>query len=79
MKSVLILAGGGGHTGYGVMLAEQLHKKAELHFLVPSNDSLSRKLTEKYGKESTYKEKKDDADAMGHSVQVQQQHYVKKD
>ena len=36
-------------------------------------------LTEKYGKESTYKEKKDDADAMGHSVQVQQQHYVKKD
>ena len=50
MKSVLILAGGGGHTGYGVMLAEQLHKKVELHFLVPSNDSLSRKLTEKYGK-----------------------------
>lgn len=38
-------------------------------------------LTEKYGSASTYKEKKDDADAMymGHSVQVQQQHYVKKD
>jgi len=50
MKSVLILAGGGGHTGYGVMLAEQLHEKVELHFLVPNDDSLSRKLTEKYGK-----------------------------
>ena len=50
MKSVLILAGGGGHTGYGVMLAEQLHKKVELHFLVPNDDSLSRKLTEKFGK-----------------------------
>ncbi len=36
-------------------------------------------LTEKYGHESKYKEKQDDANAMGHSVQVQQQHYVKTD
>ncbi len=36
-------------------------------------------LTEKYGDESSYKEKKDDAHAMAHSVAVQQQYYVKKD
>jgi len=36
-------------------------------------------LTEKYGNETTYKEKQDDAVAMGHSVQTQQQHYVKHD
>ena len=35
-------------------------------------------LTEKYGHESSYKEKQEDAEAMAHSVQVQQQHYVKK-
>ena len=34
-------------------------------------------LTEKYGHESSYKEKQEDAKAMAHSVQVQQQHYVK--
>ena len=36
-------------------------------------------LSEKYGNESTYKEKQEDANAMAHSVQVQQQHYVKVD
>ena len=36
-------------------------------------------LSEKYGNETTYKEKQEDADAMAHSVQVQQQHYVKVD
>jgi hypothetical protein len=36
-------------------------------------------LSEKYGNESTYKEKQEDATAMAHSVQVQQQHYVKVD
>ena len=46
MKSVLILAGGGGHTGYGIMLAEQLHGKVDLHFLAPSEDPLSRQLAE---------------------------------
>ena len=35
-------------------------------------------LTEKYGHESSHKEKQEDAEAMAHSVQVQQQHYVKK-
>jgi len=49
MKSVLILAGGGGHTGYGIILAEQLHGKVDLHFLAPSNDPLSRQLAEQYG------------------------------
>ncbi len=36
-------------------------------------------LSEKYGHESKYKEKQSDANAMGHSVQTQQQHYVKTD
>lgn len=34
-KNVLILAGGGGHTGYGYALAQRLYGKANLHFLVP--------------------------------------------
>jgi len=34
-------------------------------------------LTEKYGHESSYKEKQEDAIAMAHSIAVQQQHYVK--
>ncbi len=36
-------------------------------------------LTDKYGGESAYKEKKDDADKMAHSVDTQQKVYVKKD
>ena len=36
-------------------------------------------LTEKYGDESGYKEKKKDADKMGHSVDTQQKVYVKKE
>jgi len=36
-------------------------------------------LSEKYGHESKYIEKQSDATAMGHSVQTQQQHYVKTD
>ena len=36
-------------------------------------------LTEKYGDESSYKEKKEDADKMGHSVNEQQKTYVKKE
>ena len=34
-------------------------------------------LTEKYGHESTYKEKMDDATAMAHSIAVQQQGVTK--
>ena len=36
-------------------------------------------LTEKYGDETGYKEKKKDADDMGHSVEEQQKTYVKKE
>ncbi len=41
----MILAGGGGHTGYGYSLANHLYEHAELHFLVPLGDEASfRKL-----------------------------------
>lgn len=49
-KNVLILAAGGGHTGYAYALAEELYKKASLCFLVPRGDSLSSKRLSKFGR-----------------------------
>ena len=48
-KNVLILAAGGGHTGYAYALAEELYRKASLSFLVPQGDSLSAKRLGKFG------------------------------
>lgn len=49
-KRILILAAGGGHTGYAYALAEELYQKASLSFLVPQGDSLSPKRLSKFGK-----------------------------
>ena len=49
----MILAGGGGHTGYARILAEQLRGKAELHFMVPEDDRLSYNLLESFGEVAT--------------------------
>ncbi len=49
LPKVLILAGGGGHTSIALALAQSLEKKAELSFLIPVNDQLSRSLLEPYG------------------------------
>jgi len=46
---VLILAGGGGHTGYAYALAQALHKRASLSFLVPEGDFLSEKRLSRFG------------------------------
>jgi UDP-N-acetylglucosamine:LPS N-acetylglucosamine transferase len=48
-KNILILAGGGGHTGYGYALAQRLHGKVRLYFLVPKGDFLSQKRLSKFG------------------------------
>jgi len=48
-KNILILAAGGGHTGYAYALAEELHQKASVSFLVPLGDSLSAKRLSKFG------------------------------
>jgi len=48
-KNVLILAGGGGHTGYGYALAQRLYGRACLYFLVPAGDALSQKRLSKFG------------------------------
>ena len=48
-KKILILAGGGGHTGYGYALAQNLYGKATLHFLAPEGDVLSEKRLSKFG------------------------------
>lgn len=47
--NVLILAGGGGHTGYGYALAQRLYGRASLHFFVPEGDVLSQKRLSKFG------------------------------
>jgi UDP-N-acetylglucosamine:LPS N-acetylglucosamine transferase len=48
-KSVLLLAGGGGHTGYACALAQRLYGKAKLFFLVPEGDTLSQKRLSRFG------------------------------
>ncbi len=50
LKRVLILAAGGGHTGYGYALAQALHTKASLSFLVPEGDLLSKKRLSRFGR-----------------------------
>ena len=47
---VLILAGGGGHTGYAYALAQALHGKVFLFFLAPKGDALSERRLSKLGK-----------------------------
>ena len=49
-KKILILAAGGGHTGYAYALAEELYGERSLSFLVPKGDSLSAKRLSKFGK-----------------------------
>ncbi|MEM3641867.1 MAG: glycosyltransferase [Candidatus Bathyarchaeia archaeon] len=49
-KNVLILAGGGGHSGYGYALAQRLYGKASLHFFVPEGDVLSQKRLSRFGR-----------------------------
>jgi len=53
LKHILILAGGGGHTGEAYALAQELHRKAKLSFLVPNGDVLSETKLSKFGKVDT--------------------------
>lgn len=53
LKKVLILAGGGGHTGYAHILAQELTGRAELSFLVPDDDTLSKARLQPFGKVET--------------------------
>ena len=46
---VLILAGGGGHTGIAYALAQALNKRVFLSFLAPEGDSLSGERLSKFG------------------------------
>jgi len=48
-KEIMILAGGGGHTGYGYALAQGFHGRASLRFLVPEEDILSQKRLSRFG------------------------------
>lgn len=52
-EKVLILAGGGGHTGYAHTLAQELEGRLELSFLVPDDDPLSWKRLKSFGKVQT--------------------------
>ncbi|MDG6221644.1 MAG: hypothetical protein IAX21_05830 [Candidatus Bathyarchaeota archaeon] len=46
---VLILVGGGGHSGYAYALAQALQNKMKLSFIVPEGDILSEKRLQKFG------------------------------
>jgi UDP-N-acetylglucosamine:LPS N-acetylglucosamine transferase len=48
-ENILILAGRGGHTGYAYALAQALHKRVRLSFLVPEGELLSKKRLGKFG------------------------------
>jgi len=50
VREILILAGGGGHTGYAYALAQALHSKVSLSFLVPDGDTLSEKRMSRFGR-----------------------------
>ncbi len=46
---ILVTASGGGHTGYGVSIAQRLHGKVdELVFIIPRGDKWTRSKVEKY-------------------------------
>jgi UDP-N-acetylglucosamine--N-acetylmuramyl-(pentapeptide) pyrophosphoryl-undecaprenol N-acetylglucosamine transferase len=49
-KRILILAGGGGHTGFAFALAQRLKNRADMTFLIPEGDVLSQKRLRSYGK-----------------------------
>ena len=49
-KRILILAGGGGHTGFAYALAQRLKGRASTAFLIPEGDSLSHERLSKFGK-----------------------------
>jgi UDP-N-acetylglucosamine--N-acetylmuramyl-(pentapeptide) pyrophosphoryl-undecaprenol N-acetylglucosamine transferase len=47
---VLILAGGGGHTGIAYALAQALYKRVSISFLAPEGDTFSKERLSKFGK-----------------------------
>jgi len=49
-KHILILAGGGGHTGFAYALAQRLEDKASMTFLIPEGDNLSYERLIGFGK-----------------------------
>ena len=49
-KRILILAGGGGHTGFAYALAQRLKDRASMLFLIPEGDNLSHERLSKFGK-----------------------------
>jgi len=50
--NILILAGGGGHTGFAYSLAQKLEKEANLVFLVPYGDTASYNRLSRFGEVS---------------------------
>jgi len=48
LSKVILLAGGGGHTGYAYSLAQHLSGKCDLEAFYPQNDDLSSKRLSKY-------------------------------
>ena len=48
MAKVILLAGGGGHTGYAYALAHYLHGKCDFEAIVPEGDTLSQERLSRY-------------------------------
>jgi len=49
LSKVVLLAGGGGHTGYAYALAQQLAGRCEMEIVVPEGDKLSHNRLKRFG------------------------------
>ncbi len=65
MVRVIITASGGGHTGYAVALAQRLHGRADILFIIPRNDKWSRSKVERYGEVVEVSKPRGPRDSLG--------------
>jgi len=56
---------GGGHTGYAVALAQRLHGRADILFIIPRNDKWSRSKVERYGEVVEVSKPRGPRDSLG--------------
>ena len=68
MVRVVVTASGGGHTGYAVALAQRLHGRADLLFIIPKGDVWSRSKVERFGEVVEVSKPRGPRDSLGKLV-----------